>query len=472
MWISTGQRVITGVFSLLVFGMSAGQAQEVVTVPNEYETMDAGTGNCIPLGLACFGADASARHQQIYAADEFAGASGVIDTIAFRLDCGKSPFDVTGIDIEVRLSHTAVAPQAMSATFAANVGPDETLVLDETSLSLSSAGGPCPPAFDVVLDVDDIFTYNGTDNLLVDIKVFSNPLRAFFDAGAKTGAVGRAFRAGLGGVDATTASIITPISLVTQFGFAGSSGEESDSDQDGVLDLVDNCPLYPNPDQYDNDADGYGDICDLDDDNDSVADAGDNCPTLANPDQLDSDGDGYGDACVPAGSLAQGVVLGSGVVIGDNVSIHKDTTAGQNLLVGDDTTIAKQVSIGDEVTIGDDVWIDKDVVIGDGVTIGNGVSIDKGVVIGANAAIDDFSAIGIGATLGQGVSLGQDVEIELGVAAGADTAIDSATRVRQYTVIGQQANIGHNVRVGMKATIDDGAVVPDYESIPNNGIFP
>lgn len=35
-----------------------------------------------------------------------------------------------------------------------------------------------------------------------------------------------------------------------------------DTDGDGVVDNVDNCPVNPNPDQTDNDGDGLGDVCD------------------------------------------------------------------------------------------------------------------------------------------------------------------------------------------------------------------
>src|SRR5262249_59709373 len=37
-----------------------------------------------------------------------------------------------------------------------------------------------------------------------------------------------------------------------------------DSDQDGVVDCIDNCRLVANPDQSDSDGDGTGDACDLD----------------------------------------------------------------------------------------------------------------------------------------------------------------------------------------------------------------
>ena len=70
-----------------------------------------------------------------------------------------------------------------------------------------------------------------------------------------------------------------------------------DTDLDGVVDTLDNCPTVANPDQLDTDADGIGDACDDDKDGDGIPNASDNCPLVANPDQLDSDTDGAGDAC-------------------------------------------------------------------------------------------------------------------------------------------------------------------------------
>lgn len=80
-----------------------------------------------------------------------------------------------------------------------------------------------------------------------------------------------------------------------------------DLDGDGVVDLGDNCPDNPNPEQEDFDEDGIGNICDgcpgdynpLQEDNDAdgIQDACDNCPEHYNPGQEDSNGNDIGDLC-------------------------------------------------------------------------------------------------------------------------------------------------------------------------------
>ncbi len=77
-----------------------------------------------------------------------------------------------------------------------------------------------------------------------------------------------------------------------------------DSDDDGVCDTVDNCPLEPNLDQADSDGDTLGDLCDVcptdpgnDVDSDGICASLDNCPIDANPAQEDADFDGLGDVC-------------------------------------------------------------------------------------------------------------------------------------------------------------------------------
>ncbi len=88
------------------------------------------------------------------------------------------------------------------------------------------------------------------------------------------------------------------------------AGSDRDTDEDGVLDVDDNCPDDSNADQLDGDEDGVGDVCD-------------NCPNDANPGQEDDDNDGVGNSCQGAGvGFTRGDTDGNGqILLNDSILI-------------------------------------------------------------------------------------------------------------------------------------------------------
>ncbi len=86
-----------------------------------------------------------------------------------------------------------------------------------------------------------------------------------------------------------------------------SCDDAGDTDNDGVANAVDNCPMMTNANQADADGDDIGDVCDscTDTDGDAYGNPGfatnscpdDNCPDIANPQQDDADLDAIGDSC-------------------------------------------------------------------------------------------------------------------------------------------------------------------------------
>jgi hypothetical protein len=185
------------------------------------------------------------------------------------------------------------------------------------------------------------FTYTGVEtNGVVQATVNLSAITAMQNAGSGSTISIRLYAWG-----ATGSAGSFSIGRLAGNDLAITGSVEKDTDEDGIKDILDNCPSVSNPAQTDTDGDGQGNACDTDDDNDGVPDVNDcapldaavwrsvilyidndndgydegtqlvcygavvptgfsestlgkdNCPSVSNPDQTDTDGDGQGNAC-------------------------------------------------------------------------------------------------------------------------------------------------------------------------------
>ena len=204
----------------IIFRATEPGTQQVV-VPNAQTRVEGNSLNNFPFNIAPFGAS-SMRYQQVYSSGDIGGL-GIIDKIAYRPEYTSTGqvFSGSGDSVEIRLSHTPKTVDGLSTTFANNVGADETVVVDTTSFSLSSdktncgAGGPCD--FDIVIDVDDVFSFNGTGNLLLDVRVRSNIGSTGFDAQSTNGDGASRLYSGSNGTVNDATGVTSSLALVTKF---------------------------------------------------------------------------------------------------------------------------------------------------------------------------------------------------------------------------------------------------------------
>ncbi len=121
------------------------------------------------------------------------------------------------------MSITSVADDALSTTFANNIGLNETIVYGSGPLSLSSSNtGPAggPKDFDVIITLSTPFFYNpALGNLLIDVRNFSGgangtQLDAVQATGDGVSRVGNDSNA-----NSATANFSDSVGLVTGFNF-------------------------------------------------------------------------------------------------------------------------------------------------------------------------------------------------------------------------------------------------------------
>ncbi len=217
-----------GAFAALAAALLASTVKAAVIVtPSGQSSTGGNYGNAAPFDI--LGLEPSQRYQQVYSASEFSGlrAGGeFITQIAFRPNASLgAAFSRTLPDIRIDLSTTSSGPDALSYTFASNVGADDTIVYGGptgSALSLSSSfAGPSggPMNFDIIINLTTPFFYDpAAGNLLLDVRNFGGGATTLFDAqmtaGDSVSRVGTWFSFG---VDSPTANFRDTLGLVTQF---------------------------------------------------------------------------------------------------------------------------------------------------------------------------------------------------------------------------------------------------------------
>jgi len=182
-------------FVLMIEAIAFGQTQTAI-VP---DSLSDRWGNSVgpPFHM---GEESSARFQQVYDASEFsfAGVEAItITSIRFRPNLQDPNLPTSGVsfistlpDIQFNLSTTLRGPDALSATFAENIGLDDTQVRQRGPLALRSVGGNFPQTFDIVVPLDTPFIYRpGSGNLLLDIRNYGGGETTFFNGESAVGDV-------------------------------------------------------------------------------------------------------------------------------------------------------------------------------------------------------------------------------------------------------------------------------------------
>ncbi|MEZ6097983.1 MAG: hypothetical protein R3E01_03335 [Pirellulaceae bacterium] len=173
-----------GVVTTAINSPLSGQEVQVV-VPNIYESSE---GNAIGYS-ASFGFPI--KSQEVFPSSEFASVPDLqrwITGYRLRPDAiATLPRTINYGDVQIRMSTTPKGPNDLSFTFADNVGPDETIVLDtgEFSVTAKAASGPGPRPFDYVYQFDTPFYYDPNQgNLLLEFRSRSGWVNAspIFDA--------------------------------------------------------------------------------------------------------------------------------------------------------------------------------------------------------------------------------------------------------------------------------------------------
>ena len=184
------RRALFPVCLFVLVWASAGMktTAQTVVVPRIMQGAEGNFYSCYPFDVGIYNFK-SMRYQQVYAAYEFMDVAGpvLITRIGFRPDGRYGwTFDEVLPNLQINLSTTTAGPDALSTTFAANIGADDTMVYSGPLHISSQFSGPSggPMDFDIQITLTTPFLYDpSAGNLLLDIRnIGGGTLYTPFDA--------------------------------------------------------------------------------------------------------------------------------------------------------------------------------------------------------------------------------------------------------------------------------------------------
>ena len=142
-------------------------------------------------------------------------------------------------------------------------------------------------------------------------------------------------------------------------------------------------------------------------------------------------------------------VIGTGVTLGDGLSVGPCAVIGDGARIGAGTRIEAGASIGEGVIVGEHCRIHPRAVLYPGTTIGNRVMIHSGAVLGA----DGFGYVrdaktGAYTQFPQQGTLVLEDDVEIGANSTVDRGALNETRIRRGTKIDNLVHVGHNCDIG------------------------
>ena len=201
-------------------------------VPSGQANVETGSQNAFPFHLsATVPPTSSLRYQQIYSHTDFA-SGGIIGAIRLRRGSAQDTFTSTPIDVKISLGYAATTVATASRVFSDNIGAGFVTVLDTSSLIISSSGSGTPRPFDIVIDVNNVFTYNpALGDLLMDITVRNSPTAGGFEStgfgqSAVTTRIFATDAAATSGIVGNSPTDSRPYGLVTRFDLLPTGDED------------------------------------------------------------------------------------------------------------------------------------------------------------------------------------------------------------------------------------------------------